>query len=51
MPYPGAKLNGGFLRDAQDRVVVSSGAIAYEQGGVPVDGDGAIVISPVTNIV
>lgn len=51
MSLPGSKLNGGFLRDSQDRVVVSAGPIAYEQGGVPVDSDGAIVISPDTDIV
>jgi hypothetical protein len=51
MPYPGAKLNGGFLRDGQDRVIVSANPVAYEQGGTPVDADGAIVISPETNVV
>lgn len=51
MPYSGAKLKGGFLRDSQDRVIVSVNPIAYEQGGTPVDSDGAIVVSPVTNVV
>lgn len=45
MADPGFKLNGGFLRDDQDRVVFSSGPVAYEQGGIPVDAEGAIVVS------
>jgi hypothetical protein len=49
--YPGAKLNGGFLRDAQDRFIVSAGTKAYEQGGTPVDADGAIVLSPESKVV